>query len=450
MKKIKSASVAGKFYPEDEKELLSSLEEFVKNNREQYKYSTRAIIVPHAGYVYSGQLASEGFQYLNSKSKNIFVIAPAHYVALEGIAVSSCDYWETPLGEVQVNQEINQILVNDFWAKFNDEAIEPEHSLEVQVPFIQKFFPDAQIIPILVGDTDFGQITKLISYFWKNKDNAFVISSDLSHFYHDSEAQKIDSVTAEMIETQDISDFNPRQACGYLGILGLVDFVKQEGFSLIRINLKNSSAVRGDKARVVGYGSWLLFEGTKEKFVKNNFSEFLLNIAQESIMEGFENKRPLKVIPLDYPEVLQQNGASFVTLEIEGDLRGCIGSIIATRSLIEDVSQNAFAAAFSDTRFLPLAQEEYEYLEIAISLLSAPSLMNFEGEDDLLNQIEKNVDGIIIKEGIHRAVYLPSVWEQLPDKKIFLNSLKQKAGLSSSYFSKTFEAYRFKTEYIKK
>jgi AmmeMemoRadiSam system protein B/AmmeMemoRadiSam system protein A len=450
MKKIRPASVAGKFYPEDRDELANFLENCEENMRKQYDYSARAIIVPHAGYVYSGQLASEGFQYLNKKAKNIFVIAPAHYLGIEGIGVSSFDSWETPLGDIEVNKKISQTLIDDFGAKFADKAIEPEHSLEVQVPFIQKFISEANIVPVLVGDASSEKINNIISHFWKDKDNAFVISSDLSHFYHDTEAQKIDSVTAEMIETQDVSDFSHRQACGYIGMLGLVEFAKKEEFSLIRINLQNSSVTSGDKLRVVGYGSWMLFEGTKEKFIKDNFSELLLDVCQKSIFSGLETGKPFKPEVVDFADVLQQSGASFVTLEIDGELRGCIGSIIAHQSLIEDISKNAFDSAFSDSRFSPLTREEYEDLDIAISLLSAPSQMIFRDEADLLSQIEQDVDGIIIKDGHYRAVYLPSVWEQLPDKKIFLNSLKQKAGLSPSYFAKTLEAYRFRTEYIKK
>lgn len=446
MKKIKHASVAGTFYPESEKELSSLIENFVENNQKQYEYFSRAIIVPHAGYFYSGQLASEGFQYLNKETKNIFIIAPAHSVGFEGLAASSFDSWQTPLGEIEVNQKINQILISDFDVKINDEAFEPEHSIEVQVPFVQKFSPNAKIIPILVGNADPEQITKVISYFWKDKTNSFVISSDLSHFHQDNDARKIDKITADMIETNTISDFSHQQACGLIGILGLLGFAKQEDFYLIRINLQNSSVVGGDKTRVVGYGSWLLFEGTKEKFIKDYFSEFLIDICKKSILSGFESNRELHE---KIPEVLLQSGASFVTLEIDGELRGCLGSIIAHRSLIEDIAQNAFASAFSDHRFPPLKESEFESLDIAISILSIPSQMSFDNEEDLLNQIEKGLDGIIIKEGGHQAVYLPSVWEQLPDKKLFLNSLKQKAGLSPSYFSKTFEAYRFRCEYIK-
>lgn len=449
MKKIRTASVAGTFYPESPKELTPLMEHFVQNNHKQYEYYSRAIIVPHAGYFYSGQLASEGYQYLNKEAENVFIIAPAHYVWIEGIAVSSCDVWQTPLGEIEVNQDINKILLKDFAAKVNDAAIEPEHSLEVQVPFVQTFLPNAKIIPILVGDASYGQITEIISHFWKDKKNVFVISSDLSHFHQDNEAKKIDKITSDMIETNNVADFHHEQACGLIGILGLMGFAKEKEFSLIRINLQNSSVVSGDKSRVVGYGSWMLFEGTKEKFIKDNFSEFLIDICKKSILSGLSTGKHLNVESLKVPEVLHQSGASFVTLEIEGDLRGCIGSIIAHKPLIEDLSQNAFASAFSDPRFHPLEKKEFGLLDIAISLLTIPVQISFEDEEDLLKQIVKDVDGIIIRDGGYQSVYLPSVWEQIPDKKMFLNSLKQKAGMNPFYFSKTFEAYRFRCEYIK-
>lgn len=449
MKKIRPSAVAGMFYPESKSELLSFMDNFKQKARKHYDISTRAVIVPHAGYVYSGQLAYEGLQYLNPSSKNIFIIAPAHYVGIKGIAVSSFDAWKTPLGEVDVNQEINELLVRDFGAKINDEAIAPEHSLEVQVPFVQKLFPTARIVPILVGETSPEQLTEIISYFWTDDNNSFVISSDLSHFHQDNEAQKIDTITAEMIENKDLSGFNPHQACGYVGVLGIVGFAQKKEASLIRVNLQNSAVVSGDKSRVVGYGSWILYEGEKEKFVKDNFSEFLLDICKKSIASGLKTGRPLSVDTLDIPEVLHQSGASFVTLEIAGSLRGCIGSIIAQRPLIEDIAQNAYNSGFSDSRFRPLRQEEFGLLDIAVSLLTAPSQMSFEDEEDLLRQIEQDLDGIIIKDGAYMAVYLPSVWEQIPDKKLFLTSLKQKAGMSPHHFSKTFEAYRFRSEYIK-
>lgn len=441
---MKPPSAAGKFYTNDKDELLEQLNSFEKNNITDYDYKTRAIIVPHAGYVYSGQLASEGFQYLDKKVKNVFIIAPPHYVAVKNIALSSFHKWSTPLGEIELNQDINQELTEKFGCEFQDNAFEQEHSVEVQVPFIQKNLSHVKIVPILAGNQE--EVAKIISNYWKDDENAFVISSDLSHFYPTSEAKKIDNVTAEMIESKNIEKFNPQQACGAIGVCGLVRFVKSKGYSLIRVGMVNSGDITGDLSSVVGYGSWILYEGAKNQFIKKYFSDFVINTCKKSILAGLKKELPLCE---KTPTVFDQYGACFVTLEKEGDLRGCIGSIIAHRPLIEDLIKNAQSAAFSDPRFQPLREDEFENLSIDVSLLSEPEKMEFEDEVDLLSQIRPFIDGIIIKERDHQAVYLPSVWEQLPDKVMFLDSLKIKAGLLPKYFSSTFEAYSFTTEYIK-
>ncbi len=445
MKRIRPMSAAGKFYTDDKNELEKQISVFSEKNRHHYDYITRAIIVPHAGYIYSGQLASEGFQYLDENVKNVFIIAPPHYVAIKNVALSSFDKWESPLGGIELNQEINDELVEKFGCEFIDDAFKDEHSIEVQVPFAQVFLRKVKIIPILVG-ANHGKIAKIIDYYWQNPENAFVISSDLSHFYSSNDAKKIDSETADMIETKDIEKFNPLQACGAVGVLALTDFAKEKNYSLIRVGMVNSGDVTGDISRVVGYGSWLLYEGEKNKFIKKYFSPFVIETCKKSILARFEKKAPaIEKIP----EVFQQSGASFVTLEKEGNLRGCIGSIIAHRSLIDDLVHNAQNSAFSDPRFQPLKRDEFDDLSIDVSLLSSPEKMKFKDETDLLNQIKPFIDGIIIKDGQYQAVYLPSVWEQLPEKSLFLNSLKIKAGMPPKHFSETFEAYRFTTEYIK-
>ena len=444
MKKIRPAAAAGKFYTSDKHELTAQMDYFEENNVHDYDYKTRAIIVPHAGYVYSGQLASNGFQYLDNKVKNVFIIGPPHYVGIKGVALSSFDLWSTPLGEIEINKEINKELSEIFGCEFNDDAFEEEHSVEVQVPFIQKLVPHVKIIPILAGNSE--KVEKIISYYWEDEENAFVISSDLSHFHNSIDARKIDNVTAEMIEAKNVEKFSSEQACGAVGVCALVNFSKMQNCSLIRVGLVNSGDVTGDSARVVGYGSWILYEGGKNQFIKKYFSEFVINTCKKSILAGFNKESPQCE---KTPAVFNQTGACFVTLEKHGNLRGCIGSIIAYRSLMNDLIKNAQNSAFSDPRFQPLRKEEFEELSIDVSLLSDPEEMHFEGEADLLAQIRPFVDGIIIKERGYQAVYLPSVWEQLPDKTLFLNSLKVKAGLSEKYFSQTFEAYRFTTEYIK-
>lgn len=450
MKKIKPPAVAGKFYTDNKEELISQLNSFSKNNIKDYNYSSRAIIVPHAGYIYSGQLASKGFQYLDKNIKNIFIFAPAHSVPVDGIALSPHDEWSTPLGEIPLNQKINEELDGKFECSYNEAAFRNEHAIEVQVPFIQTSFQDVKIIPLLVGFTNHKNITEIIDHYWSNSENGFVISSDLSHFYSNDDAVKIDTVTAEMIESNDIKEFNHKQACGSMGICGLVEFTQSKKYSLIRVGQTNSAETSGDTSSVVGYGSWLLYEGEKSDFIKKYFSEFTIDVCKKSILYGLDNKTHLPVNKLEnIPTVFEEYGACFVTLEVNDNLRGCIGSIIAHQPLIEDLVLNAYSAAFSDTRFSPLTKNEFEKLEIAVSLLSSPVQMSFKDEDDLLSQIQPFIDGIIIKDGQHQAVYLPSVWEQLPNKTLFLNSLKQKAGLSPHHFSKNFETYRFTTEYIK-
>ncbi|MFA7658737.1 MAG: AmmeMemoRadiSam system protein B [Candidatus Gastranaerophilaceae bacterium] len=446
MKNIRPTSAAGKFYTDDKDELLNQLELLKKSNVHDYDCQTRAIIVPHAGYRYSGQLASEGFQYLDKNVKNVFIIAPPHYVAVKNVALSSFAKWSTPLGEIEVNQEINQELAEKFGCEFEDDAFVDEHSIEVQIPFLQNVLPKVKIIPILAGN-HYEKITKIIEHYWQNPKNAFIVSSDLSHFYETNEAKKIDSVTAEMIETNNVEQFNPNRACGAVGVCALVEFVKIKNYSLIRVGMVNSGDITGDGSRVVGYGSWLLHEGKKNEFIKKHFSRFVIDACKKSIMAEFEGEKFPKFEKI--PAVFEESGACFVTLEKNGNLRGCIGSIIAHQPLIIDLVKNAQNSAFSDTRFPPLKKDEFEDLAIDVSLLSAPEQMHFENEQDLLNQIKPFTDGIIIKDGSYQAVYLPSVWEQLPEKALFLNSLKIKAGMPPKHFSDAFEAYRFTTEYIR-
>lgn len=445
MKKIRPTAAAGRFYTSNKVELNAQLDNFFDNVPVECEYKSRAIIVPHAGYEYSGQLAAKGFQYLGTNIKNVFIIGPPHYVPVKNVALSSYEIWDTPIGEISVNQDINEELVEKFGCEFEDNAFADEHSLEVQIPFLLKKFQSVKIIPILASNHE--KVQKIIEYYWKNPENGFVISSDLSHFHTSNDAKRIDNITAEMIELKDISEFNSQQACGSVGILALTNFTKAQGYSLIRVGMVNSGDVTGDNSRVVGYGSWFLYEGEKNEFIKKYYSDYVIDVCKKSILTGL-NKEGLP--QLDKPaEVFSELGACFVTLEKHGDLRGCIGSIIAHRPLINDLVKNAQSSAFSDPRFQPLRKEEFEDLSIDVSLLSAPEKMEFNSEEDLLEQIRPFVDGIIIKDGGYQAVYLPSVWEQLPEKKLFLDSLKIKAGMTPKHFSDTFEAFRFISEYIK-
>ncbi len=173
--------------------------------------------------------------------------------------------------------------------------------------------------------------------------------------------------------------------------------------------------------------------------------ETLLQVAEASIRHGLAHGRPLKPELAEYEPALQEPGASFVTLKREGELRGCIGSLSAFRPLVEDVAENAYAAAFSDPRFHPLLAAELHALEMHISLLGEAEPMHFTSEQDLLAKLRPGIDGLILQEGLRRGTFLPSVWEQLPEARDFLQHLKLKAGLPVNYWSETIQISRYTT-----
>jgi AmmeMemoRadiSam system protein A len=172
----------------------------------------------------------------------------------------------------------------------------------------------------------------------------------------------------------------------------------------------------------------------------------LLQVAANSIRHGLDTGLALTVKVADYSSALQQPGASFITLTIQHQLRGCIGMLEATRPLVEDVAQNAYAAAFKDSRFPPLRAAEYDQLEYHISILNPAEPIEFESEADLLQQLRPGIDGLVLEDGGRRATFLPSVWESLPHAVDFLRHLKMKAGLPSDYWSNTLRAQRYTVE----
>lgn len=445
MKNIKKAFVAGRFYPGNKDELKNLIESFKKETPPSSNYQSRAIIVPHAGYIYSGRLAVQGFQYLDKNVKTVFVISPAHKERVFGCAIADYEAFETPLGEIEVNKESTKEIARLFKCKVCNDAFETEHAIEVQLPLIQTFLPNAKIVPIIYGCEDYKNISEILKHLWQNKENGFVISSDLSHFYPEKDALRVDYFTANLIETNEVKNFEADMACGAVGICGIADFAKENDFSLVRVGVTNSGEITGDTSSVVGYGSWFLYESGKNEYIKEYFSKTVLDICKSSIESGLQLGNSL---PQDYPEVLEERGACFVTLKIHGQLRGCIGSIIAHRPLMQDLIKNAHAAAFSDPRFNSLTLDEFETLQIEVSLLSKPEKIDFADEDDLLNKITPHKDGLILRDGCNQGVYLPAVWEQLPDKKVFLASLKVKAGIDKTQCRESLDAQKFYTTMI--
>jgi len=452
----KKPAFAGSFYPDKADEITNLLNSYKQASIVDYK--SKAIIVPHAGVYYSGYAAMAGFQQLEL-NENIFIIAPSHHVPFKNIAMPAYTYFDTPLGSIEVNNRLIKEIAEKFPSSISNEPFDNEHSIEVQLPFLQNiFYPQIQsamdfvkglknigrrfrIVPILVGECDYRLISDLISTYWEKA--SFVISSDLSHYYTMQEARQLDTYTATIIETGKLDAFQRHQACGLAGIMGLVEFANNNDCTMIRSMMYTSGDITKEIDRVVGYGSWFLYGNSKNEFIERFFSKYVLDTAKRSIASSFGND---PFVPRDIPGVFSEYGASFVTIKSNDQLRGCIGSIYPTKPLILDIIDNAQNAAFKDTRFEPLTPEELLNIKLEVSILSSIEKIEFKDERDLISKIYPH--GIIISERDKRAVYLPVVWEQLPDREIFLKSLKEKAGLPRDYFSRTFEAYKFSTTLI--
>jgi AmmeMemoRadiSam system protein A len=182
--------------------------------------------------------------------------------------------------------------------------------------------------------------------------------------------------------------------------------------------------------------------------VNSREKQILLDLAKSSILHGLQGGKPLKIDPADFSPALLEPRATFVTLHRNHELRGCIGMLKAVRPLAEDIAENAFAAAFRDHRFPPLAADEFEQLVIHLSILTEPEPISFDSEEDLLAQLRPRIDGLIIEENGRRGTFLPTVWETLPNPKQFLRHLKQKAGLPADYWSDSVRFFRYRTEGI--
>ena len=272
-----------------------------------------------------------------------------------------------------------------------------------------------------------------------------MISSDLSH-YHDYEtARRMDSATSEAIEALREDLIGYEDACGRHAVNGLLALAREKGLRATTIDLRNSGDTAGAHDRVVGYGAYVFAED-EGKTLGYGDRRQLLGLAANSIRHGLEHGSPRPVDASEYSAALQAVRASFVTIELDRKLRGCMGSLRGSLPLVEDVVRNAHRAAFSDPRFSPVKAEELARLHISISVLSTPRPLTFASEADLRSQLRPGIDGLILQDGDHRGTFLPAVWKSLPEPAQFLRHLKRKADLPEDHWSASVQVARYTAE----
>lgn len=423
---VRLPAVAGSFYPADKKELRTMVRTCLrKAGGVSAQGKIRGLVVPHAGYGYSGIVAAAGYKQIDPAVRQVIIIAPSHHVAFKGVSIPQVSFYRTPLGDVPLAKAVSE-LRKQPGITFVKQAHIAEHSLEVQLPFLQEILGRFDLIPLIVGDADPHVLSNTILPYIKD-DTLIVASSDLSHYHPYKKAVSMDGVCINAITSLDFDAMRTREACGKIPILTLMHSAQTKGWNGALIDYKNSGDTGGSKNRVVGYAS-IAFTGghamatnTKNELPATERA-FLLKLARSVITARLKGQQ-FTVKPQEVPPLLNEKRGCFVTLHIGENLRGCIGSILPVKPLYECIQRNALNAAFRDTRFSPLTLAELEKIHIEISVLTVPRRLSFVDGEDLKRQLKPRVHGVILSQGRQSSTFLPQVWEQLHDKEEFLKHL---------------------------
>ena len=453
MQQVRPPAVAGSFYQGHQQTLANDVDELLEGARLSFTetpVTPKAIIVPHAGYIYSGAVAATAYATLfplRHRIKRVVLLGPVHHVPVRGLALPGVDLFATPLGEIKIDQNAVAAIENLPQVVVSNAAHAQEHSLEVQLPFLQSVLDDFKLLPLAVGDVTPQQVAEVLEVLWGGPETLIVISSDLSHFLPYQTAQVVDAQTVQNILGMN-NMVTHEQACGGTPVNGLMLAARHHQLQAHLLDLRNSGDTAGDKNRVVGYASFAFNENIHYK-VKNSDEDIeadakgkiLLSLARAAISKALG--QPFDPVPNEDASWLQQQAACFVTLTQKGQLRGCIGTLQAHRSLLNDVTANAKAVAFEDTRFSPLSVEELNNTDIEISLLSAMQPLSFANEQEALTQLRPGIDGVLFEFEDYHSTFLPQVWQQLPETTEFIAQLKQKAGLSANFWSNEIKLSRY-------
>lgn len=420
--KIRKPYCAGTWYSDDPVELADELDDYLKDVKKE-NLNVKAVIVPHAGYMYSGRTAAHSFKQISDKTEKVFVLGTAHKYPLKGASVTDYDYYNSPLGKIKVSDSVKSILKEKTIVSV-EEADYGEHSIEIEIPFLQRVLGNFEIIPIIVGRVDSGEFSEVLEKYYDDK-SVIVASVDLSHFHTYEEAKKLDSFSIDCILNLNAGGINQAEIDSPYAIMALIELAKRKKWKSKLLDYKNSGDIIKDKRSVVGYGSIIFYED--DEVFTSEEKVLMENIARQAVETYVKEGKRIKID--DVPLSLKKFLACFVTLNDEKDLRGCIGTIEPVDKLYRSIIDNAISAATRDPRFPPVTKGELEGLKYEVSVLSQPEDINFKSTEELFEKIKGR--GVIISKSGKRAVYLPQVWEHFTSPESFLSSLCRKAGMSS-------------------
>jgi AmmeMemoRadiSam system protein B/AmmeMemoRadiSam system protein A len=449
---VRPATQAGRFYESDPRTLANEIDSLLARHANGSSYdNVAALIVPHAGYYFSGNVAASAYARLDPqrKFKRIFLLGPSHHEWLDGASVNTeADYYATPLGQVKVDRETAVALTAaDSVFRYEPRAHDREHCLEVQLPFLQRRFGEDSvppIVPIIISTNDFQKLKRIAEALkpYLTEDNLFIVSSDFSHYPKYEDACRVDARTGKAVESGDVEQFiaaleeNARSgvrnlatsACGELAIATLLMMIDST-YEVKHLMYQNSGdAEESDHSRVVGYHAFAVVRNGRAR-TDTDFSlsedekRMLKEIALTSIKDSL-NGKPIAEHP-SLTATLRQKCGAFVSLHKHGRLRGCIGHFGEDVPLHEIVAEMARAAAFEDPRFMPVTADELSDIDIEISVLTPMRRIQS------LDEFELHRHGIYIRKGYRSGTYLPQVADEVNwTKEEFVSHCAQdKAGI---------------------
>lgn len=446
---VRKPAVAGSFYPEDPKKLSAEVDERLSKAPTLGVRGTRAVLVPHAGYIFSASTAAAGFKSVDKGFTKIFLMAGNHSAEADFVGISLPDetHYAIPGAEIPIDTKIIKALkTNKIFVSVP--AANAMHMIEVELPFLKAHLtsPDFQIIPMVAGRLDLGQAEKVADVLAKfaDKKTLFVFSSDLSHYHKDEEARRLDSTALDAIMARNPPQTMASEACGNQALGVLVAMARKLGWEPTFLAYSNSGDANGDKSRVVGYAAVAFHD--KLEFSKDE-RQAILDLARRSVDQWVRKKEKLSPAAQDVEKhpILKIPRGVFVTLKKKGELRGCIGELKPRQNLSAEIVDKGIAAASQDPRFPPVKPEELKDIAVSVSVLDYPQLVTVNDPKEYLKVLKPKVDGVIIDYQGNRSTFLPQVWEDIPDPQTFLTQLCLKQGAPKDCWqSKGTQIYRYR------
>lgn len=448
---VKDPAVAGAFYPADKVELGRTVDAYLSRADAQ-PVSGRliALVSPHAGYQFSGQIAAYAYSHIAERDiETIILIGPSHHAAFSGAAVYAEGSMATPLGKVRINEKLARSLLNEkSGVTFYRDAFAKEHSLEVQLPFLQQSVKKFRIVPILIGsptNESLAHLSRRLTNILRKDDKTIIIAStDLSHYHDYGTAVGKDKLIIDAMSRMAIEDAErllrtgEGEMCGGYPVLLTMMVARNLGATNgVLYRYANSGDVTGDKGRVVGYAALGLYQSP----LTDDERKELLSLAKRTITQYVKQKKTTEFRTDD--SRLLANGAAFVTINRNGGLRGCIGNIQPVMPLYQSVVQNAISAASQDHRFTPMIAEELADMEVEVTVLSPlEPLLD-------IKDIRIGTHGLFLVNGGNSGILLPQVAAQYGwNVNTFLEQVSVKAGLPKDAW-KDSQLYFFSADIVK-